>query len=173
MTARTAGLCVGVLGLGVLSVMSYPAFPTTRVDPARSVRATDGAASFATRAVRLSATLTAEATSSARPSSSVIRRRDFGDDWPFTVDGGVISCQGDVVGVGVVRFITNGTLYALTGVATLTGSDDFPLVDAAMANGADLKDIWATNPAIPGLKMDLGPILDRGLAMCGATGSSR
>lgn len=173
MRGHTAGLCVGLIGLGVLSIASYPAFPTTGIDPARSARATDDAAAFATFAVRWAATSTAEATSSARPRSRVIRQRDFGDDWPFTVDGGVVTCRGHAVGVGVVRFITNGTVYSINGATKLTGSNDFPPVDAAMADSADIKEIWAANPAIPGLRMDLGPVLDRGLAMCGATGSAR
>ena len=78
-----------------------------------------------------------------------ISRADLGAAWPLTVDSGSLRCEPP----GAVIFTANGTDYAVNGAATSKGY-------------ADIGPIWADNPdpAIP--KMDIGPLLDRGLAMC-------
>lgn len=77
-------------------------------------------------------------------------RTDLGDDWPLTVDKGVVSCEG----AGEVYFTAHGTRFAVNGLAL--GADTAPDIDA----------IWAKDPDIKGLKIDIGPIIDRGLALC-------
>ena len=41
-----------------------------------------------------------------------VRKEDYGDEWPFTVDEGVVSCQ-----KGGVVFYSGGTIYAMNGIA--------------------------------------------------------
>ena len=75
---------------------------------------------------------------------------DLGSDWPLTVDEGVVSCEG----AGEVYFTAGGTTYAVNGLALR--NDDVPEVDA----------IWADDPDVKGLKVNIGPIIDRGLQLC-------
>ena len=45
-------------------------------------------------------------------STSVIEKSEFGDEWPFTVSAGLLSCEGSAV-----TFEADGTTYALNGTA--------------------------------------------------------
>jgi Protein of unknown function (DUF2511) len=77
-----------------------------------------------------------------------VSRADFGADWPLTVQSGTLNCEG----AGAVTFTTNGTTYAVNGLAS--GMDEWPEIDS----------IWANAPH--GLKKDIGPLIDRGLELC-------
>jgi len=77
-----------------------------------------------------------------------IARADFGSDWPLTVAEGTLACEG----AGAVTFTAEGTTYAVNGLA------------AGMDRWADIDPIWA--PAPGGLKKNIGPLIDRGLALC-------
>jgi hypothetical protein len=81
-----------------------------------------------------------------------VSRSDFGNEWPLTVDSGTLDCDEP----GLVTFSANGTTYAVNGLAI--GSDRWPDIDA----------IWADDPQQPGLKISIGPLIDRGLAICEA-----
>ena len=62
---------------------------------------------------------------------------------------------GHVVEVTVLVFVApNGTNHALNGTAKAT-----------LDHAADIEAIWADS-ADPGLKKDLGPLIDRGLKLC-------
>jgi hypothetical protein len=80
-----------------------------------------------------------------------ITRDEFGDDWPFTVEGGVLRCEGEG-GVGAVIFEAEETEYGVNGVAKSQGY-------------ADIEPIWADEPST-GAKKNIGPIIDRGLELC-------
>jgi hypothetical protein len=54
-----------------------------------------------------------------------------------------------------VLFETGGTVYAVNGTAT-SHQPDLPEIDA----------IWADNPSLPGLKVDISPIISAGLEEC-------
>jgi hypothetical protein len=82
-----------------------------------------------------------------------VSKAELGEEWPFTVSEGVIHCEGSG-GVGAVTFEANGTTYAVNGFAK---DQDV---------GADIEEIWADDPTAPGLKKNIGPIIDRGLALC-------
>jgi hypothetical protein len=77
-------------------------------------------------------------------------RSEYGKDWPLTVEAGVVRCEG----AGAVTFTTGGTTYAVNGLAR--GMGTYPDVHA----------IWADDPDFEGLKKYIGPIIDRGLALC-------
>ena len=77
-------------------------------------------------------------------------RAELGDDWPLTTEEGIVSCEG----AGEVYFTTNGTHYAVNGLAN--GLDNAP----------DIEAIWADDPKMKGLKINIGPIIDRGLELC-------
>jgi hypothetical protein len=86
-------------------------------------------------------------------SDEKISKSDFGDDWPFTVEEGLLSCKGGD-GFGAVIFSSNGITYAVNGIAK--GRKIYNNIEA----------IWADNPAVPGLKKNIGIIIDRGLKLC-------
>lgn len=78
-----------------------------------------------------------------------ISRDVMGDDWPFTVDDGSVACEG-----GAVTFTSGDVTYAVNGTAK------------SQEAGADVMAIWADDPAVPGLKIDISEVINRGLALC-------
>ena len=84
------------------------------------------------------------------PNEALMTRADYGKAWPLTVDEGIVSCEG----AGEVYFEAEGTTYAVNGLAL--GRDNAPEIDR----------IWAPDPQIKGLKIDIGPIIDTGLELC-------
>jgi hypothetical protein len=75
---------------------------------------------------------------------------EFGNEWPLTVDEGIVRCEG----AGEVYFTADGTTYSVNGLAM--GNSDLPDIDV----------IWADDPEISGLKINISPIIDRGLELC-------
>lgn len=75
---------------------------------------------------------------------------ELGDDWPLTVDEGIVRCEG----AGEVYFEAAGKTYAVNGMAI--GMSDLPEIDP----------IWADDPEREGLKISVHPIIDRGLSLC-------
>jgi hypothetical protein len=76
-------------------------------------------------------------------------------EWPFTVSGGTLRCDPRDSG-GAVTFETGGTVYAVNGTAlTLEAGEDIRS-----------SDIWrdSGDPIAP--KIDLGSVIERGLALC-------
>lgn len=93
----------------------------------------------------------------AQPSATpagYITRAAFGDVWPFTVDDGQLACNAQ----GHVTFTSAGVVYALNGTAK-----------GAIDNGASYRvidEVWRDDPSNTGLKINLQPALDAGLALC-------
>lgn len=81
-----------------------------------------------------------------------ISRESVGEDWPLTVESGIVACEGNN-GYGAVSFTADGTTYGVNGVALQQG---LPRIDP----------IWADDPSIPGGKLNIGPIINAGLALC-------
>jgi hypothetical protein len=83
---------------------------------------------------------------------------DFGDDWPLTVPYGVVHCESISAGGMALNVVTfqapDGTIYASNGTAK--DHTNYPSVEA----------IWADDPNVDGLKINIGPIIDAGLALC-------
>ena len=70
-------------------------------------------------------------------------------EWPFTVRRGILGCQQPPI-PGAVTFNVDGAVYGVNGF----GSEKY----------ADIKPIW--RPAPGGLRVDIGPMIDRGLKLC-------
>ena len=78
-----------------------------------------------------------------------VKRSDYGDAWPLTVDSGTLRCEG----AGAVVFVApDGTEYGVNGMAS---------------KYADIDPIWvAPDPSLPNLRKSIGPLIERGLALC-------
>lgn len=79
-----------------------------------------------------------------------ISRAEFGDRWPFMVDAGTLHCDLP----NRVTFKTDGVAYGVNGAAVAYG---FPPINP----------IWRNDPSIPGAKVNVGPLIERGLKICG------
>lgn len=95
-------------------------------------------------------TPTATATSGLADNELLVTRDDYGDDWPLTVDEGILSCERG----SAVVFTTDGRRYAVNGTAM------------TLNLGADLDPIWAPDPAGVTPKMNIGPLIGDGLELC-------
>jgi hypothetical protein len=94
----------------------------------------------------------AEETTAAREGSVAISAADVSEDWPLTVQSGTLSCDGP----GSVTFTApDGTTYAVNGMAK------------SFSGAPDIDPIWADDPDVPGLKISIGELIERGLALCG------
>lgn len=82
----------------------------------------------------------------------------FGDKWPLTVPYVVAHCEGITVAGRNLQVATldapDGKTYAANGTAKDHG------------NHLDIDPIWAPNPDVSGLKIDMSPVLDAALALC-------
>lgn len=106
---------------------------------------------------------TTQAPTTALPNSfsglnpSRIFARDF-DPWPFTLDTGLLKCEGtETTSVIVIFGADDGTIYAVNGSARSV---------MEQRGWHDVQEIWLDNPVIPGTKVDLGKIIDLGLSLC-------
>jgi len=78
-----------------------------------------------------------------------ISKADFGKSWPFTVQDGQLRC----VGTGVVVFSSGGTEYAVNG-------------DPNSGGYASIQAIAKPAHIPGGPRINLLPIIDRGLRLC-------
>ncbi len=79
-----------------------------------------------------------------------ITQAEYGDQWPFTVSEGQLLCNAP----NYVYFKANGQEYAINGAAKQIGAF------------RPTEEIWRDNPEIPGTKINIGPIISRGLELC-------
>lgn len=99
-------------------------------------------------------TVTALPSATATP-RGYVRRADYGDAWPFTVEDGQVVC---FPGNQVV-FITGGVTYAVNGLAM------------GVNRYADIRPIWRDNPSGITPKVDIGAMIQMGLALCETAGA--
>lgn len=81
-----------------------------------------------------------------------VTEKEYGDDWPLTVESAELRCEEP----SVVIAEADGTTYALNGAAQQEG---YPPVDP----------IWRDDPEAPegvDMKVSLRPLNDRGLELC-------
>ena len=83
---------------------------------------------------------------------------DYGNEWPLTVPYVVAHCEGITAGGRNLQVLTidapDGTTYAANGTAK--DHSNYPSLDP----------VWADNPDVDGLKIDISPIIDAGLMLC-------
>lgn len=83
----------------------------------------------------------------------------FGDKWPLTVPYAVVHCKEVSVAGRTLQVATldapDGKTYAANGTAKDHG------------NYASIEPIWAPDPEVAGLKIDISPITNAALALCG------
>lgn len=94
---------------------------------------------------------------------------DFGEEWPFTVEEGILSCANDAV-----TFRVDRTTYAVNGTATMTGKykeiEQIWAVDQAMyeslaeALKITVDEVVKSSPSV--YRLNISPIIDAGLALC-------
>lgn len=83
-----------------------------------------------------------------------VSRAMLGAAWPLTVESGTLSCRG--AGEVYFRDDASGNHYTVNGTAR-TAQPALPEID----------EIWANDTSNNlGLKKNLGPLIDRGLALC-------
>ena len=75
-------------------------------------------------------------------------------EWPFTTESVELSCTGDAVFAEA-----NGLKYAVNGVAK----------SRAAQHGAipNLRPIWKSDSVHPELRVNIGPMIEYGLTLCG------
>lgn len=77
--------------------------------------------------------------------------------WPLKVKSGLLQCEEEVSGGFVLQKVwftaPDGTVYGVNGTAQDAG---YPGIDS----------IWKNDPAGYGLKINIGPLIDRGLKLC-------
>ena len=89
-----------------------------------------------------------------RPAGQVKRETWTDGRWPFTVDSATLLCERNSAGYEQVLVVANDEMYALNGTAK----------DANL--WPPFNPIWRDDPKAPGLKVNIGPMIDRGLALC-------
>lgn len=96
---------------------------------------------------------TTSAGGSNRP-AGLVERATWSDGlWPFTVDTATLQCTKGADGERVT-VVADREMYALNGTAK--AAKLWPSFDP----------IWLDNPNVPGLKVDISPMITRGLSLC-------
>lgn len=114
--------------------------PTVIVEPTTAPEPTSAAPTI--ESIREQQTLTAQI------GRRLFLARDYGDDWPFTVEEVEVSCLPG----RLVVMDAGGTRYALNG----TAQRDYPRFDP----------VWVTETTATGLRKSVQPFLDEGLELC-------
>lgn len=78
-----------------------------------------------------------------------------GGPWPLTVESGVIGCDRGAY----IWFRTAGRTYSVNGSARTFS-------DAHGLQWHDIRAIWRDNPAIPGTKIPIAGLIQRGQTLC-------
>jgi hypothetical protein len=76
----------------------------------------------------------------------------LGNKWPLTVDEGTLDCE-PVDSSGAVTFEAEGKVYGVNGTAL---SLDYP----------SIRPIWKKDPDVSGTRINIGPLINRGLKLC-------
>ena len=98
-------------------------------------------------------TVSEEAPAEVPVDPGLVTREEFGAEWPFTVDEGIVRCETNGLDAAIVNLA--GVDYALNGVAQTQGY-------AALNLDSD---VWLDTDF--GTKVSIGPIIRRALDLCG------
>jgi len=94
-----------------------------------------------------------------------ISKAEYGSKWPFTVSEGKLSCKsfghmGNGDPIGAITFTVKNKTYAVNGTATAPRR-------RAENGWRKLEEIWKIDyPGNPPLRVNMGPIIERGLTLC-------
>jgi len=93
-----------------------------------------------------------------REEEGFVSKEDLRTKWPLTVKAGLLTCEATEAGgleLQIVTFIApEGDQYALNGTAQ--SQTDLPAIDP----------IWKDDALVEGVKLNIGPLVDAGLALC-------
>lgn len=91
-----------------------------------------------------------------------ISRATWGDDWPLTVDAGVLQLRsgGRLVFIADLAGVGGGEIYAVNG----TAKAEKHLRLRHRLRYQPIDEIWADDPERPGFKLSLGRLIDAGLS---------
>ena len=92
---------------------------------------------------------------------NVANRDTWSGTWPLTIDSGMLTCTKVLrAGGRAAVYITtrNGDMWPLNGVAKAHHS--------SFGAKPDITPIWRNNPDIPGTKVNIGPLIQKGLRLC-------
>lgn len=88
-------------------------------------------------------------------SITIIDQETFGAEWPFTQPEMHLAClQGSAV---VVMDVNTGAMYPVNGIAS--GKANSMAMEP-------LESVWLDSTEFPGAKVSVGPVIERGLALC-------
>lgn len=88
-------------------------------------------------------------------------REAWSGTWPLTIDGGMLTCTNVLRAGGqpaVYLTTRNGDMWPLNGVAKAHHS--------SFGAKPDITPIWRDNPDLPGTKVNIGPLVQKGLRLC-------
>jgi len=98
--------------------------------------------------------MVSSSSSSKQSNRRTVSSADFPGEWMLTVDKGELICKAPKGTANTIVFIVpDGTEYGVNGIATSRGY-------------ADIQPIWKDNPEIPGTKINIGPLISKGLELC-------
>lgn len=119
---------------------------------------TDGVCSDVTGAPKTETAAPVKVPDALKDERGLITRTDLGKEWPLTVDYGVVTCENKTAGGQALKIATfaapDGKVFALNGTAK------------SHTDAADIEPIWAPDPDVAGLKIDIGPLIQHTLTLC-------
>lgn len=91
----------------------------------------------------------------AQADQDLIDAESFGSPWPFTFEEAYVACHaGRAV---TVMDAESGRMYPLNGAAN---------TQAAKLGLEPLAPVWRDNPELPGTKVSVGLVIEKGLTLC-------
>ncbi|MFL0179204.1 DUF2511 domain-containing protein [Mycobacterium sp. SMC-15] len=124
--------------------------------PSKSLLRFAAVIAVAAVAATASPTATAAPNPNNRPKGYVSEETWTDGPWPLTVSEATLMCARQGVGGGQqsLTLAANRKMYAVNGTAKSTGQFE------------DIDEIWADDATYPGLKVDIGPLITKGLSLC-------
>lgn len=119
---------------------------------------TDGVCSDVTGATPTGVAVAVQIPDALKDNPGLVTKNDLGKEWPLTVDYGVVNCESKEVGGMALKIATlvapDGKKYALNGTAK------------SHTEAADIQTVWAPDPELAGLKINMQPLIERALQRC-------
>ena len=98
--------------------------------------------------------------------TTTIYRADMGEEWPLTIERGYLHCNCVDRSFPFFQCVEGAlTIHDPEGKVTYSVND---VHDRQFVGAADIESIRRTDPENPAVKLDLGPLIERGLDLCPA-----